>query len=395
MSGMKTAIRPCPICAGKSCESLHRMDLALFANTPLPDSYELIACVDCGFTYADLDSSQQDYDDYYRNMSKYEDRSVATGGGDFSWEQDRFDTVAELLDAHIPDRRAAVLDIGCANGGLLNVLADKGFRDLSGLDHAVSCVEEIKSNGFNGYLGGITDRRQLPNRRYGMLVLSHVLEHIYDLDLTMRHCNCLLDDGGLVYMETPNVAAYGKFKTVPYYFLDAEHINHFTHRSLENLAGQHGLIVDAKGDKTILAAEGVDYPATWILARKARGKGREWVRDDTARIGVLEHLSNSEAIAIRPRLRELVDSGQEVIVWGAGSYTQRLLANSMLGQCNIRYFVDSDRNKWGRKLQGIEVRDPRDIDIDSLPVVICAAWVGQEIHRQMLDMGLRNPCIVL
>lgn len=320
---------------------------------------------------------------------------ITNGSGEFSWEQKRFESVGRLIDERVLDRRTDILDIGCANGGLLNILASRGFRNLYGLDQAAACIREIEARGYSGYRGGITDLLALPERRFGVLILSHVLEHIFDLTLAMRHCIRLLNDDGLVYIETPNAAAYGQFKTVPYYFFDAEHINHFTSRSLANLAGRHGLVVEDLGDKVISAAEGVDYPATWILARKRPGRMPEQLGDDGAKRGILEHLRYSEDSPVHDRLQALADSGRSIIVWGAGSYTQRLLGHSALGRCDIRYLIDSDKNKWGKRLRGIQVRGPSDIDDESLLLVICAAWVGSRIYDQAVNMGLRNPCIVL
>ena len=43
-------------------------------------------------------------------------------------------TVARLLAAHLPDRQAAVLDIGCGTGLLGQGLAEHGFGTIDGLD---------------------------------------------------------------------------------------------------------------------------------------------------------------------------------------------------------------------------------------------------------------------
>lgn len=56
-------------------------------------------------------------------------------------------TVARLLAAHLPDREAAVLDIGCGTGLLGQALAEHGFTSIDGLDVSPEMMQVAQRRG--------------------------------------------------------------------------------------------------------------------------------------------------------------------------------------------------------------------------------------------------------
>ena len=59
----------------------------------MANGYELVCCDRCGFVYADTAVTQEDYDRFYASYSKYEDKKIATGGGESSSDAHRLDVV--------------------------------------------------------------------------------------------------------------------------------------------------------------------------------------------------------------------------------------------------------------------------------------------------------------
>lgn len=78
----KNVLRPCPICSNGVGEVLHNQRFRLPEKQHfLPEAYDIVVCLKCGFVYADTSASQGDYDRYYQDFSKYEDKDTAVGGG--------------------------------------------------------------------------------------------------------------------------------------------------------------------------------------------------------------------------------------------------------------------------------------------------------------------------
>lgn len=393
----KTVIRPCAICGGHDADVLHHQTFASYDASPLPTSYDVVACTNCGFSYADTPASQADYDQYYRDYSKYEDEQVSSGTGLQSWELVRFNKTANDIVRIIPDRTSSILDVGCAGGGLLLELERAGYRNLSGMDHSVACVKCVSEKGFPTYTGGITALPDaLYKHKFDGVILSHVLEHLKDLNGTLQHCAQLLSEGGVLYIETPDAASYPEFTIVPYYFFDCEHINHFSLRSLRNLGEKYGLAyIDGK-HKSYYASTTTLYPAVWAAFRRnASTLPRVPEHDDAARDGIKKHIELSLSAAAMPEVERFAAQHIPIIVWGAGSFAQRLLENSPLARCSIRYFIDNDIRKMGKCINGIHIRLPSEIDSQNTPIVICSALFNYDILIQIKAMGLANPLIQL
>ena len=55
----------------------------------------------------------------------------------------------------------------------------------------------------------------------------------------MAAARSILSVTGKIYIEVPDATRYEDYPFVPFYYFDAEHINHFDLRSMGQLAAQH------------------------------------------------------------------------------------------------------------------------------------------------------------
>ena len=121
----------CPICARKNVlnEDYFQRDFQLCANIVPFSYYHVYACKNCGMVYAgDLESSMP-LDKYYEKMSRYTEKSFILSPK----MKDFYEREAEFLSKYI-SKQAAILDVGCAFGGLLNILRERGFKNVAGLE---------------------------------------------------------------------------------------------------------------------------------------------------------------------------------------------------------------------------------------------------------------------
>ena len=98
--------------------------------------------------YADTPATQADYDKFYATCSIYEQPAGASTGTTPPEDLARLEQIGALFAGHIPSKQARILDVGCANGGLLQVLGRLGFRNLVGVDPSPACVENTRSSGY-------------------------------------------------------------------------------------------------------------------------------------------------------------------------------------------------------------------------------------------------------
>jgi 2-polyprenyl-3-methyl-5-hydroxy-6-metoxy-1,4-benzoquinol methylase len=228
----KNTLRHCPICGEEKGEILHTQNFVLPDGHPLAEGYDVVCCDRCGFVYADTTVSQKDYDIFYAKLSKYEDNKTSTGGADSPYDAQRLRKTAECIAEFLPDKNLRILDIGCANGGLLGYLKELGYPNLCGIDPSSACVENIQRNyGIEASIGSLF---QLPQNigKFDVIILSHVLEHIQDIQSAIRSIEQLLNLEGYVYIEVPNASEYIHHLYAPLQDFNTEHINHFSEHYL-------------------------------------------------------------------------------------------------------------------------------------------------------------------
>ncbi len=394
---LKTLSRNCPICESDHGQVLHNQKFQLAERNFLPFSYDVVWCAKCGFIFADTSATQKEYDRYYRDLSKYESTKIASGSGVTEYDLNRLEQTAKAIVQFFPDKTSRILDVGCANGGLLSELKKFGYDNLSGLDPSPTCVDLVNKKGLHGKLGGIFTENNF-NERFDGILLTHVLEHMYDVRRAVDILLSWLENGGKLYVEVPDAERYKDFFITPYYFFDVEHINHFDKDAFINLFKIYdGAILKVEQKDMTVSAEN-KYPAVYAVFQKFSDEVQttfEPIMSSVAKESVLDHIAKSASASINPTFEKLVVDQEPVIVWGAGQATQRLLQNTNLGDANILFFVDNDENKYGSVIKGKKVISPNEIGQTNATICICSALHSKEILTQIKNMKISNPTIII
>lgn len=387
-------IRRCPVCGCSMGSVLYSPNFELSTGNPLPRTYEVVACESCGFCFADTPATQEVYDTYYAQMSKYADGKSSTGSGSSPCDAERLCALAEQISDFAPDRSARILDFGCANGGLLSALRSKGYVKLCGIDPSSACVEQARVFASDGAWTGTLSHLPECIGRFDGVVLSHVMEHVCDLKSAMRKVRDLLNPGGWVYVEVPDAMRYTEHLVAPYQDINTEHINHFSRRSMENLLSQNGFSPAEGGQKKIFSAAGMPYPAAYVFARLSPDS-KPIIGDLLLRPALEAYLSASNHLlkCIDKAIQETIAVHPSLIVWGTGQLTLRLLAETCLRDAQIDAFVDSNPVNQGRKLRGVRILSPKDLVPGQTPILISSVINAQAIHDTIHSLDLGNPTV--
>lgn len=115
----------------------------------------------------------------------------------------------------LPHGGGKILDVGCGNGGFLNVAKQAGWQ-VEGLDFDAGAVSAARSRGLVVHHGGI---EVLEGRTacYDMITLCHVIEHVHDPIDTLRRLYALLKPNGVLWLETPNLSSLGAKRFGPHW----------------------------------------------------------------------------------------------------------------------------------------------------------------------------------
>lgn len=356
--------RPCPVCGSGQDRVIHTQRYALFDDSRLPRETQVSACGECGMVFAVSRATAQDYRDHYAQYSKYETSVRASGSGESTYDSKRLAELVEWVAPHVAID-AAIIDVGAGRGGLVHAFLQRGYRRVSGIDPAEGCVSAMRAAGMTAHVGEIEgDRWPTDPDRFDLIVLSHVMEHVFDASAALHDVAQRVAKNGLVYLEVPDASRYTLDGFPPFYFFDPEHVNHFDADSLEGLARRCGMGVRCKWTRTLDLGSGQFYPAVGLLleaanSADARASTKVHIEARIERYVAASCAAMKDAIDDET-LDALRNQRRPLILWGAGSHAQRLLAQTALGACEIECIIDADVGKQGRRLAGLSVVSPDD-----------------------------------
>ena len=99
-----------------------------------------------------------------------------------------------------------VLDVGCADGRLLDVckVALPDAHCLEGIEVSERAARGARDKGYTVRIGSVDDIT-LPEGAYDLVFLQQVIEHVYQPDRVLRMLGRALCPGGVLVLETPCV----------------------------------------------------------------------------------------------------------------------------------------------------------------------------------------------
>jgi SAM-dependent methyltransferase len=297
----------------------------------------------------------------------------------------------------VTDISARIVDLGCANGGLLNELATLGYHHLQGVDPSAECAAATaRLDGLEGYQGTIFDLPEA-TRDADCVILSHVLEHVRDVGTAVAHLRSTVRDGGVAYVEVPDATRYSQCLVAPFQDFNVEHINHFSPISLANALQQAGFEVERVDQRTISASSTAPYPAVSAVARATASTPLPVRRDNELAPAVRDYVERSRALLgkIERHLERELSDVDAVVMWGTGQTTLTILSNTRVGGARVTALTDSNPRYHGRHLAGIPVVAPEDVGRFTAPIVIGSIIHQSAIETRIRQLGLPNRIVRL
>jgi len=212
--------------------------------------WDLIKCLECDLVYTIPPLNETNVNDFYpKNYLPYKTsqsvqnhpigkifRRIAVSPytlryGEIEWNE-------------LPFGNGQLLEIGCGAGGFLNRATTLGW-ECCGIDISPFAVEAATKNApkakiFQGSLDEINF-----NKKFDVIKMAHVLEHLPNPMETLKACFELLEPGGKLIIEIPNLSSLeAKFFGRHWTGLDIpRHIIHFNKSVIKNLLNDIGFSV--------------------------------------------------------------------------------------------------------------------------------------------------------
>jgi len=227
----------CPVCGGSD---LWPYEELVFRGINIP--YH--RCRSCDLVFMNPVPNQAWYDRLY-GQAFWETKSAKGADGEQQARQkqlikelQRTDKLCATLDAVgcAPPAGGRILEIGCAFGLIISSIAEHYKAHAFGVEPSELAARFANSLGGVQVIASTVEQLKEmvpgPEDQIDMMLFSHVMENVVDLDLVFAAIDRWLAPKGVVLMETPN-------STVQ----NSTHIYHpycFSRTSLQQLYGGHG-----------------------------------------------------------------------------------------------------------------------------------------------------------
>jgi len=351
---MKTVTsRNCPICNFNGTKLLH---LQKFFGDK---EHKIVSCNNCGFVFVPNTPSQEEYNKYYKEMSCYEEER------DHNFHFKYVDILKSNLN-----RNSKIIDIGCSTGHLLHLLKRSGFKNIYGIDPSPVCKNMAWRN-FKIKIGTKNLFDLSSNKKYDCVILAAVLEHIEDLRKSIFVINSILEENGKVLISVPDAENFYRDFDEPFGEFSTEHINFFSFNYIQSLmAGYKKIYSETDGN------------AVYTLWEKSN------LQKENIKIYIDK--SNKKMFDVNKVIKNLPP---KIIVWGAGSLTKRLLAETNLGS-KVVVFIDRNKNLIGKSLNLKEILRPGKVSEYKEPILISSFRFKNEIKSYIKSLKIKNKIIV-
>lgn len=133
----------------------------------------------------------------------------------------------------------SILDVGCGQGVLLDLLSEAGKRGV-GIELDEGFVEDLRQRGREVLAGDALQVMESITETFDGIFIAHLIEHLPPaesmklLDLAYR----VLNPGGLIMMVTPNVQSI--IQHVQIFYRDYTHVRFYPADLIKFLMGQVG-----------------------------------------------------------------------------------------------------------------------------------------------------------
>jgi 2-polyprenyl-3-methyl-5-hydroxy-6-metoxy-1,4-benzoquinol methylase len=234
-------INRCPVCDGRAfLPFITAQDYSISRET-----FPIIRCTDCGLLITTPRPSNDKLASYYSSPVYTSHVNTAKTIFDkiyFSARQFTLKWKLSLLENTIPaSSQKNLLDFGCGTGEFLKVAKTNGWSTI-GMEPSpfarqqadTTIAQDIKAS---------TQEVTRHNQRFNAITLWHVLEHVENLNETLKTLKDLLEQSGIIFIAVPNHNSRDSAHYKQYWagYDVPRHLWHFNTKSMKRLLENHAL----------------------------------------------------------------------------------------------------------------------------------------------------------
>lgn len=154
---------------------------------------------------------------------------------------------------YLPADAKRVLDVGCGNGVLAEIIKKQNNAEVWGIELMESEALEAKNKLDKVFVGPCENFiNNLPNDYFDVIYFNDVLEHLVDPYTVLEQIKSKLSSTGIIISSIPNVRFYRTFHKVvfgkdwkydEFGIMDKTHLRFFTGKSIKRMYEELGFTI--------------------------------------------------------------------------------------------------------------------------------------------------------
>lgn len=289
--------------------------------------------------------------DYYANTATYINPNH--NGKPMPGKVKDLERLLQTVDFTLNGLPTSVLQLGSSDGYTLACFKNAGAEQVLGVEPG----EKARSFALARYgiesLAGTAENFD-SSEKFELVILTHVLEHLYDPLLVLRKLKRNLADDGHLLIEVP---LWERLEKQPVGVLSFEHLNYFSEDTLN-------LLLNAAGFESVYSAKLFNtnqYPVITVVAKMFSEQYAVKPRCESGKTLLNSYLKKEKnfwSIA-REKILKQQQTGYPTYIYGAGIHTSQLLFHVMIwDDIDLQGFIDSSQTKQGKELLTLIVQSP-------------------------------------
>lgn len=239
-SGLET-LTECPICSGKQFSSF----LSCIDHTVSHETFHIVQCQSCDLKFTNPRPTEQAIGKYYQSEDYISHSNSSKGVINLLYKTARRFTISRktALVRSISPNGTRFLDYGCGTGEFLYSMKKSGW-----ISKGIEPSPQARNFAIDKLLLEVFPPDEInffPPASFDVITLWHVLEHVHQLNETIRILKNLLSDKGKLIIAVPNsdAADAGIYNEVWAAYDLPRHLYHFNAASITRLLSNHEMQV--------------------------------------------------------------------------------------------------------------------------------------------------------